>query len=84
MAGQGWNHFDSQGMAPPGEAGRGAARHGRARRGQVGQGKDMTGDEWEREAKLKIRNGLRLILQGIEDLWQLPRSFETKKEQGKR
>jgi hypothetical protein len=38
----------------------------------------------ERQAKLNIRNGLRLILQGIEELWKLPRSFETKREQGRR
>jgi len=38
----------------------------------------------ERIAKLNIRNGLRLVLQGIEELWGLPRSFETKKEQGRR
>ena len=35
-------------------------------------------------AKMKIRNGARLILQGLEELWGLPRSFETKGEQGRR
>lgn len=35
-------------------------------------------------ARMKIRNGLRLLLQGIEELWRLPRSFETKGEKGKR
>lgn len=34
----------------------------------------------EKRAKMKIRNGLRLILLGIEQLWQLPRSFTTKRE----
>ena len=38
----------------------------------------------DRQARLKIREGLRLILTGIEELWRLPRSFETKKEQGRR
>ncbi|HUW12500.1 MAG TPA: hypothetical protein VM537_22430 [Anaerolineae bacterium] len=44
----------------------------------------MTNAEREAAAKMKIRNGLRLILQGIEELWLLPRSFETKAEQGRR
>jgi len=38
----------------------------------------------DRTAKLKVREGLRLVLTGIEELWRLPRSFETKKEQGRR
>jgi hypothetical protein len=38
----------------------------------------------EHQARLKIREGLRLVLTGIELLWNLPRSFETKKEQGRR
>jgi len=38
----------------------------------------------EHAAKMKIRNGVRLILQGLEELWLLPRSFETKGEQGRR
>jgi len=36
------------------------------------------------DARMKIRNGLRLLLQGVEELWRLPRSFETKGEKGKR
>ena len=43
---------------------------------------DMRDDE--RKRKMLIRNGLRAILQGIEELWGLPRSFETKREQGRR
>ena len=41
-------------------------------------------EERERKAKLKIRDGLRLVLAGLEELWCLPRSFETKREQGRR
>ena len=37
-----------------------------------------------RQAWMKIRNGLRLMLQGVEELRGLPRSFETKREQGRR
>ncbi len=37
----------------------------------------------KRRAKLRIREGLRLILAGIEELWGLPRSFETKRGRGK-
>ena len=43
-----------------------------------------TQEDTQAETKLKIRNGLRLALQGIEELWGLPRSFETKREQGRR
>ncbi len=38
----------------------------------------------DRTAKLKIREGLRMVLTGFEELWKLPRSVETKKEQGRR
>ena len=34
----------------------------------------------EREALMKIRAGLRLVLRGWEELWGLPLSFETKRE----
>ena len=40
-------------------------------------------DNRESRIKLKIREGLRLVLAGLEDLWGLPRSFETKRERGK-
>lgn len=43
-----------------------------------------TQEDTQAETKLKIRNGLRLVLQGVEELWGQPRSFETKKEQGRR
>lgn len=33
---------------------------------------------------LTIREGLRMVLRGWEELWGLPRSFETKSEQGRR
>lgn len=36
------------------------------------------------KAWMMIRNGLRQMLQGVEELKRLPRSFETKKEQGRR
>lgn len=42
---------------------------------------------WEhkdRAAKLKMREGIRMFLTGFEDLHHLPRSVETKKEQGRR
>ena len=45
---------------------------------------DGTQEDTQTETKLKIRNGLRLVLQGVEELWGQPRSFETKKEQGRR
>ena len=38
----------------------------------------------DRKCWMKIRNGLRQMLQGVEELKGLPRSFETKKEQGRR
>lgn len=41
-------------------------------------------DKRERIAKMKIRDGVRLILLGIEELWVLPRSFETKRGKVKR
>ena len=50
-------------------------------RGMAEQGKDT---DKEKAAKLKIRNGVRLILLGLEELWDLPRSFPTKTEQGRR
>jgi hypothetical protein len=37
-----------------------------------------------RQAQLLIREGLRMVLRGLEELWGLPRSFETKSEQGRR
>ena len=45
---------------------------------------DIPREKSTKGIKIKIRNGLRLALQGIEELWGLPRSFETKKEQGRR
>ena len=47
-------------------------------------GEEVSDAEREAAAKMKIRNGLRLVLQGLEELWLLPRSFETKAEQGRR
>ena len=41
-------------------------------------------DDKEHACWMKIRNGLRQMLQGVEELKGLPRSFETKKEQGRR
>jgi hypothetical protein len=38
----------------------------------------------DQRGKMLIREGLRLILMGWELLNNLPRSFETKKEQGRR
>lgn len=38
----------------------------------------------DRQAKLKIREGMRMWLTGFEELHKLPRSIETKKEQGRR
>ena len=46
--------------------------------------RDKEQEQRDHAAKMKIRNGVRLILQGIEELWRLPRSFETKGEQGRR
>ena len=40
--------------------------------------------EQERASKMKIREGLRMVLTGFEELWGLPRSLTTKKEQGRR
>lgn len=37
-----------------------------------------------REAQLQVREALRMLLRGFEDLCGLPHSFETKSEQGRR
>ena len=52
--------------------------------GLPGTSTETRDSEREREAKLKIRQGLRLVLRGLEELWLLPYSFDTKTEQGRR
>ena len=52
--------------------------------GLPGTSTETRDSEREREARLKIRQGLRLVLRGLEELWLLPYSFDTKGEQGRR